>query len=297
MNVHHLELFYYVARHGGIAGAVRNIPYGIQQPAVSAQIAALEESLGVKLFQRRPFLLTREGAELFAFIEPFFGRLDAVEKGLRASAQPQLRIAAPSIVLSDYLPAILDRVRARFPHFRLHLHEAGRPEAEALLAAQEIDLAITILEPKGRPGRRARALLRLPLVLLAPQRSRIASADELWAQDKIEQTLITFPRADPVQAQFQEALRARGVDWFTGIEVNSSRLIQRYVLAGHGLGLAVAAPDFRPAKGIRVLPLEDFPRVQVGVVWSGKLSPVAEQFMAEVEAEAKSLNAAAQPSR
>jgi hypothetical protein len=29
---HHLELFYYVARFGGISEAVRNIPYGIQQP-------------------------------------------------------------------------------------------------------------------------------------------------------------------------------------------------------------------------------------------------------------------------
>jgi DNA-binding transcriptional LysR family regulator len=290
MNVHHLELFYYVARHGGIAGAVRNIPYGIQQPAVSAQIAALEDTLGVKLFQRRPFVLTRAGVELFSFVEPFFGRLDAVEKELRADAQPQLRIAAPAIVLSDYMPAILDRVRARFPRFRLHLHEAGRPEAEALLAAQEIDFAVTILGPKSRADRRSRALLRLPLMLLAPQRSRIAAAEELWAQDKIEETLITFPREDPVQGQFQEALRARGVDWFCGIEVNSARLIERYVRAGHGIGLAVQTPGFRPAKGIRVLPLEDFPPVQIGVVWSGKLTPVAEQFLAEVEAEAKSLD-------
>ena len=43
MNIHHLELFYYVARHGGITEAVRNIPYGIQQPAVSGQVAQLEE--------------------------------------------------------------------------------------------------------------------------------------------------------------------------------------------------------------------------------------------------------------
>ena len=41
MNVHHLELFYYVAKHGGISQAVRNIPYGIQQPAVSGQVLAL----------------------------------------------------------------------------------------------------------------------------------------------------------------------------------------------------------------------------------------------------------------
>ncbi len=43
MNIHHLELFYFVAKYGGIAAALRNIPYGIQQPAVSGQIAKLEE--------------------------------------------------------------------------------------------------------------------------------------------------------------------------------------------------------------------------------------------------------------
>ena len=57
MNIHHLELFYYVARNGGIVPAVRNMPYGIQQPAVSGQIARLEEFLGIKLFNRRPFAL------------------------------------------------------------------------------------------------------------------------------------------------------------------------------------------------------------------------------------------------
>ena len=72
MNIHHLELFYYVARFGGISQAVRNIPYGIQQPAVSSQIIQLEEFLGVTLFQRRPFLLTAQGEELYSFIKPFF---------------------------------------------------------------------------------------------------------------------------------------------------------------------------------------------------------------------------------
>jgi Transcriptional regulator len=75
MNVHHLELFYYVARHGGIMEAVRNIPYGIQQPAVSGQVAQLEEHLGVTLFHRRPFALTPEGEKLYEFIQPFFSNL------------------------------------------------------------------------------------------------------------------------------------------------------------------------------------------------------------------------------
>ena len=55
MNIHHLELFYYVARHGGITEAVRNIPYGIQQPAVSGQVAQLEGYLGVGFLPIRQF--------------------------------------------------------------------------------------------------------------------------------------------------------------------------------------------------------------------------------------------------
>src|SRR4029453_8722736 len=49
---------------------------GIQQPAVSGQIAKLEESLGTKLFQRRPFALSPTGTELFEFIRPFFENID-----------------------------------------------------------------------------------------------------------------------------------------------------------------------------------------------------------------------------
>src|SRR5213083_1149632 len=83
MNVHHLELFYYVARHGGIMEAVRNIPYGIQQPAVSGQVGQLEEYLGVTLFQRRPFALTPPGEKLYKFIQPFFSNLEPVATELQ----------------------------------------------------------------------------------------------------------------------------------------------------------------------------------------------------------------------
>ncbi len=93
MNIHHIELFYYVAKHGGIAAAVRNMPYGIQQPAVSGQIARLEEALGAKLFNRRPFSLLPAGTDLFEFVKPFFDDVEKVAGRIRGASQ-QLRIAA-----------------------------------------------------------------------------------------------------------------------------------------------------------------------------------------------------------
>src|SRR3982750_3662283 len=88
MNVHHLELFYYVAKHGGISAAVRRIPYGIQQPAVSGQMGKLEEEVGVKLFERSPFRLTIPGQKLFAHVQPFFENLGPLAAQLREVTKP-----------------------------------------------------------------------------------------------------------------------------------------------------------------------------------------------------------------
>src|SRR3989454_959314 len=98
MNIHHLELFYYVAKHGGISEAVRNIPYGIQQPAMSGQVIQLEEFLGVTLFHRRPFALTPAGEELYQFIRPFFDNLNSMADKLRGGVSQQMRIGASEIV-------------------------------------------------------------------------------------------------------------------------------------------------------------------------------------------------------
>jgi DNA-binding transcriptional LysR family regulator len=109
----------------------------------------------------------------------------------------------------------------------------------------------------------------------------------LWKRDKIEETLISFPRTDPVHASFQRGLERLGVEWFCGIEVNSARLIERYVASGYGIGLAVAVPGFKRATGVRVLELPNFPAVVVGASWSGKLSNISKQLLAELETEAQ----------
>ncbi len=77
------------------------------------------------------------------------------------------------------------------------------------------------------------------------------------------------------------------MEWFCGIEVNSARLIERYVASGYGIGLAVAVPGFKPAKGVRVLELPDFPSVVVAASWSGKLSNISRHLLAELETEAQ----------
>jgi len=289
MNVHHLELFYYVARHGGIMPAVRNIPYGIQQPAVSSQIAQLEEFLGVTLFQRRPFVLTPEGEKLYQFIQPFFSNLDKIAAEFQGGQARHIRIGASTIILRDHVPGLLQGVQKKFPGVRVSLREGFPAQLEQLLQNDEIDLAVTLIEKKTAAGIHSLALLELPLVLLVAKNSRITSAEQLWQCDKIKEPLICLPPGESLCRQFQQKLGELGVDWFPSIEASSVDLIETYVASGLGIGVSVTIPRQAPPAGVRALPLPDFGPVVIGAMWRGKTTPLLETFLDEVKLRARQL--------
>jgi DNA-binding transcriptional LysR family regulator len=289
MNVHHLELFYYVARHGGIMEAVRNIPYGIQQPAVSSQISQLEEFLGTTLFQRRPFALTPAGEKLYQFIRPFFSNLDKVSADLQGGQTRQFRIGASTIVLRDHLPQLLRSVNKKFPGLKISLREGFPAQLEALLQKDEIDLAITLLEKTPPPGSHSLALLELPLVLLVEKNNPLTSAEELWRRDKIEEPLVCFPPGEPLGKIFQKKLGELGVDWFPSIEASSADLIETYVANGLGIGVSAAIPQKSLQPKVRALALDGFPPVTIGALWRGRKTPLLQTFLDELQARASQI--------
>lgn len=289
MNIHHLELFYYVARHGGIMEGVRNIPYGIQQPAVSGQVAQLEQHLGVTLFQRRPFALTPEGEKLYKFIQPFFSNLDKVATELQGGQVRHVRIGASTIILRDHLPGLLQDVRKKFPGLKVTVREGHPAHLEGLLQRDEIDLAVTLIEKKSTGGIRSLVLLELPLVLLVEKNSPILSAEQLWQSDKIDEPLICLPASEALSKNFLARISQLGVDWFPSIEASSVDLVETYVASGLGIGVSVAVPGKAPLPNVRALPLKGFPAVMVGALWRGKITPLLRAFLDDLQSRAKKL--------
>ena len=289
VNVHHLELFYHVAKHGGISEAVRKMPYGIQQPAVSGQILQLEADLGVKLFQRRPFALTPAGCELFEFVDPFFSNVEKAGERLRGETAQRLRLAAPSTILRDHLPRLLEQHRRAFPRLRLTLLDANQAAAESLLRKQEIDLAITELEGRPSSGMQCYQLLSLPLHLLVPQKHPLRSPATLWKQKEISEPLICMPANETITKLFRLGLRKLSINWPTTVEVSQLDLIPSYVRAGFGIAISVAAPGEPAPVKIRQIPLTNFPPLVIAAVWQGKLPPIAEAFLQLIKAQARQL--------
>ena len=289
MNIHHLELFYYVAKHGGISEAVRHMPYGIQQPAVSAQILRLEDDLGVKLFTRRPFSLTPPGEKLHQFVQPFFANLETLAAELHPQAVPHLRIGAAELIFRDHLPEVLRDLRPRFPGLKLSLRSGYQSQLEIWLEQREIDVALTPLETNPLASLKVLSLLQLHPVLLVPQRSPIKEAKDLWSRDKIEEPLICLPRSETISKNFQQGLAQLGVDWPPTVEASSLDLINAYVLDGYGIGLSVAIPQRAFPRPLRPIPLEGFKPLQLGALWHGEPTAVGKAFLDEIQRRASNL--------
>lgn len=300
-NIHHLELFYYVARHGGIMEAVRNMPYGIQQPAVSGQILQLEADLGLKLFNRRPFQLTPAGQELYEFVRPFFGNVESVGERLRGGATQTLRMAAPAVVLRDHLPAVLQDVQRRFPRLRLVLRDAHQPLVEAWLDRHEIDFAVTILDGRPVSGLLCEPLVQLQPVFLvrkdSPFRSSAAVLAALAGGSSGDDAnpsapapaLVSLPANEALPRQLREVLSARDLEWPPSIEVHSLDLVEIYAAAGFGVGLAFALPGSRPNPALRALPVTELQPLQVGALWRGKPTPLVAALLEALRARARLL--------
>lgn len=291
-NLHHLELFYYVAKYGGITPAVRKMPYGIQQPAVSGQMLQLEKELGVKLFNRRPFALTHAGNQLFEFLNPFFSELPNIAEQLMGEESYHLRLAASGTVLSNHLPEVLDKLKKQYPNLKLSMTELIASEsAENLLATQEIDIAITTLNSSLPGSVKKIELLKVPLVLVVPENSEYKTFSKLQSSDdqEITEPLISLSSEHTINVIFQNELKNRGINWDTHVEVTSLELISNYTNRGYGVGLTLDAPGIKLPKGLRKINLRGFPQLRMGILYQGKLKPIAEKFALLAAIHAKQL--------
>jgi LysR family transcriptional activator of nhaA len=101
LNYHHLYYFWLVTREGGLVQAAKKLR--LAHPTVSAQVKALEESLGEKLFEKngRRLVLTEMGRVVYDYAEEIFALgkdlVDTV-KGRPTGRPLRLRVGIAEVV-------------------------------------------------------------------------------------------------------------------------------------------------------------------------------------------------------
>jgi LysR family transcriptional activator of nhaA len=105
LNYHHLRYFWAVAREGGLTKAALKLR--VSQPTISAQIHALEEVLGEKLFRRagRNLALTDIGPQVLSYAEDIFSLGDDLLSSVKQ--RPTSRPLKVHLGVADALPKLV----------------------------------------------------------------------------------------------------------------------------------------------------------------------------------------------
>jgi len=145
LNYHHLRYFWTIAKEGSLRKASETLH--VSQPSISAQIKALEQSLGEKLFRRsgRSLALTEMGRVVFGYAEEIFnlGRemLGAVS-GRAASRQIYFNVGIADSVPKLVARAILRPAFLQSPPLHVVCREGKVEDLLAQLAAVRLDIVL-----------------------------------------------------------------------------------------------------------------------------------------------------------
>jgi len=173
MELRQLRYFLAVAATQNFTRAAETVH--VSQPSLSIQIAALEDELGTKLFDRlgRKVALTQAG-ELF---REHAGRVlreleQAVQvvQELQGAQRGRLVVGTVATVNSYLIPPLVSRFKQRFPGIHLQVHAQPSTEIVAGLLANRLDVGICLL-PVTHARLTVVPLFDERLVLVAPANS------------------------------------------------------------------------------------------------------------------------------
>ena len=139
--------FLVTGREGSLSAAARKLKQ--TQPTLSRQVAALENQLGVTLFERvgKRLSLTETGRELLDHVAAMSDAAGLVALAASGRAQQivgEVRISASEMVAAWLLPSIIERIRKSHPEIDVHVVVSNRLSD---LLRREADIAIRHVKP------------------------------------------------------------------------------------------------------------------------------------------------------
>jgi DNA-binding transcriptional LysR family regulator len=294
MNVtlRQLQAFCAVARLGSFTRAASALH--TTQPALSVQIGQLEQSLGLRLFDRttRTVGITRVGQDLLPRAERTLAELSemvASAKGLGTRNMGRVLVAALPSVASSLVPEAIAGFQQRFPGIAVVLRDALGARVIDMVRSDEVDFGIGGAPPADAPLQfaplGADEMVAVSLGPLPAGKGRRIALETLAAHP-----LILMSRESSVRRIVEEAFAAEGRIPRPAHE--PAYMSTAIAMVRAGLGIAVlpsSASEVRAAADLRCHRLAS--RVmsrQVGILSRGRnLSPAAEEFRGHLKALAK----------
>ena len=257
MNYRQLEVFRTVMDLGSASAAARAL--GLSQPAVSRQLAQIEQELGLDLFARANGKL-QPTAHAHALYDEVAGALEGVERVLNLATRMQghdvgiLKIAAPYSLGEALVPRIVARLAALHRNLRYAVEFARYDAIQAMVARRQVDVGI-VKEPVLHAGLVATPVGACRAVCVMPAGHALARQREVSIVALAAEPLVLVGRDSPWRAELNAVFREARKLPTVRVETHFASAVCGMVRAGLGVtilpelfALQFAGPglDMRP---------------------------------------------------
>jgi DNA-binding transcriptional LysR family regulator len=297
LNVSRLRVLREVAQYGSLTGAAEALSFS--QPAISNQIAKLEQETGTRLIERGPrgVRLTGAGELLVRHADSILSRLDQAQAELEEHLEVRrgrLRLGAFPTAYVDLVSRALATFKSAHPRVEVSLEEVRLETAVDRLEDGRLDLAlvfqydIAAAEP-AFDDRTCMHLLDDLMYLVVNREHPLARRPEIVLTDLRDEPWLEYTQGGAASRVLHHAFHAVGIDPRVILEIDDLLAIQGLVVAGvgHTFVPGMALPALRPELVVRSLG-EQLPTRRVYALWPGSgLSPAAAAMADLLQAAAR----------
>ena len=259
----------------------------IAQPALSRQIQALEDNLGVLLFERdkRNVKLTPAGEYLREEATQVISQLENITKRtqfIHQGEEGELRIGHPGSAIYSVIPPLLSKLRSDFPQIKANLSEILEDDLYGNLKNYQIDVGF-VREPYSDKMLVTKVLLEESFSLILPENHWI-TAENFTSLAQIKYEPFVMPPRHLGSIYYDLIIRMCGREGFTPNVVHESihgATILR--LVEYNLGISIMPTSYRLSTAMRVkfIELTDIPeRTQLSMAWRrNDTNPILQNFL------------------
>lgn len=269
-----LQFFVAAAEQGSVSGAARVL--SISQSSVTEAIRALEDDLGVTLFERQAkgLRITHKGSAFLRHARQILGDVARARDAFQdegEQARGRLSLGVTSLVAGYVLSDILARFRRAYPQVELNVIEDSGDYLQHLLIGGELDVAVLLTSSvKDRLALQVETLLVSPFRLWLPLGHALAQQEAISREELAGHALIQL-MVDEIEEATRTLMASIAHPPQVTFRTRSVEAVRSLVATGAGLAL-LPGLVYRPwsLEGDRIEIRDvsgDLPSVQVGLAW------------------------------
>lgn len=258
LTLRQIEVIRAIMVTGSIAGAARLL--NVSAPGLSRLMKYTEDSLGIRLFDRRAgrFVPTSQARNIFDLLDTVHRKIDDLQSavaGLGRGQSQELRIASVPSIANVMVPRAIAKLRQRFPDLGLDVNILKIEEAIDYLLLGRGEL-VAISSRFDHPLIEFEPLASGRLLCIVPETSPLAARDKITPQEMSGYPLIGIDPKDPYGAIMAAMFTNSGVAYQMNIKARFGTTVCSLVAAGLGIAIidefTVAHGVVRGLKGIEI---------------------------------------------